>query len=193
MTRLTFWLGLLGMTASLAAALAPAHVHAADQPDLIFKRSTVFKWVTPNDKLATYGLDDPEVEGVACHFTVPEQRRVQGLDRSCRGGLGYFARLSAGRADPHQGQVRAGRRRIPQAPLAVLQENADRARLRCQAQRAGLHGLFGSADRRLAEELHLVGSDHALGGQRSGATLRRLRGELAKGGPGECDSVGDGH
>jgi CreA protein len=34
---------------------------AADEPDLIFKRSTVFKWLTPNDKLATYGLDDPEV------------------------------------------------------------------------------------------------------------------------------------
>jgi CreA protein len=31
----------------------------------------VFKWLTPNDKLATYGLDDPEVDGVACHFTVP--------------------------------------------------------------------------------------------------------------------------
>jgi CreA protein len=44
---------------------------AADEPDLIFKRSTVFKWLTPNDKLATYGIDDPEVDGVACHFTVP--------------------------------------------------------------------------------------------------------------------------
>ena len=32
----------------------------------------MFKWLSPNDKLATYGLDDPEVEGVACHFTVPE-------------------------------------------------------------------------------------------------------------------------
>jgi CreA protein len=47
--------------------------YAAEEPDLIFKRSTVFKWVTPNDKLATYGLDDPDVEGVACHFTVPER------------------------------------------------------------------------------------------------------------------------
>ena len=28
---------------------------AADEPDLIFKRSTVFKWLTPNDKLAVYG------------------------------------------------------------------------------------------------------------------------------------------
>ena len=56
--------------------LAPAH--AADEPDLIFKRSTVFKWLTPNDKLATYGLDDPEVEGVACHFTVPENGGFKG-------------------------------------------------------------------------------------------------------------------
>jgi CreA protein len=51
---------------------------AADEPDLIFKRSTVFKWLTPNDKLAVYGLDDPEVEGVACHFTVPERGGFKG-------------------------------------------------------------------------------------------------------------------
>jgi catabolite regulation protein CreA len=44
---------------------------SADEPDLIFKRSTVFNWLTPNDKLATCGLDDPEVDGVARHFTVP--------------------------------------------------------------------------------------------------------------------------
>jgi len=46
---------------------------AADEPDLIFRRSTVFKLLSPNDRLATYGVDDPEVEGVACHFTVPEK------------------------------------------------------------------------------------------------------------------------
>lgn len=46
---------------------------AGDEPDLIFRRSTVFKLLSPNDKLATYGIDDPEVEGVACHFTVPEK------------------------------------------------------------------------------------------------------------------------
>jgi CreA protein len=61
----------LSLTAMLAA-------HAADQPDLIFKRSTVFKWLSPNDKLATYGLDDPAVEGVACHFTVPEKGGFKG-------------------------------------------------------------------------------------------------------------------
>ncbi len=55
-----------------AFALA-ASAWAADEPDLIFRRSTVFKFLSPNDKLGTYGIDDPMVEGVACHFTVPEK------------------------------------------------------------------------------------------------------------------------
>src|SRR6266481_3925156 len=58
--------------------LASAPSGAADEPDLIFRRSTVFKWLSPNDKLATYGLDDPEVDGVACHFTVPEKGGLRG-------------------------------------------------------------------------------------------------------------------
>jgi CreA protein len=53
-------------------------VTAAEDPDLLFKRSTVFKWLSPNDKLATYGIDDPEIEGVACHFTVPERGGFKG-------------------------------------------------------------------------------------------------------------------
>jgi CreA protein len=65
--------------ASLAILLwAGVPASAADEPDLIFRRSTVFKWVSPNDKLATYGVDDPEVEGVACHFTVPEKGGFKG-------------------------------------------------------------------------------------------------------------------
>jgi CreA protein len=65
--------------ASLAVLLwSGASASAADEPDLIFRRSTVFKWVSPNDKLATYGVDDPEVEGVACHFTVPERGGFKG-------------------------------------------------------------------------------------------------------------------
>ena len=51
---------------------------SAEEPDLIFRRSTVFKLLTPNDKLATYGIDDPAVEGVACHFTVPERGGIKG-------------------------------------------------------------------------------------------------------------------
>jgi CreA protein len=64
--------------AGTLAGLAGAPARAADEPDVIFKRSTVFKWLTPNDKLATYGLDDPEVDGVACHFTVPEKGGLKG-------------------------------------------------------------------------------------------------------------------
>jgi len=64
---------------AIALVLWPvSQAFAADEPDLIFRRSTVFKWVSPNDKLATYGVDDPEVEGVACHFTVPEKGGFKG-------------------------------------------------------------------------------------------------------------------
>lgn len=51
----------------------------AQGPDLIFKKSTVFKFLTPDHKLATYGIDDPLVEGVACHYTVPEKGGVSGM------------------------------------------------------------------------------------------------------------------
>ena len=75
--RDTRW-GLL-MLLALASILWPGPpALAADEPDLIFRRSTVFKWVSPNDKLATYAVDDPEVEGVACHFTVPEKGGFKG-------------------------------------------------------------------------------------------------------------------
>jgi len=57
----------------LIGILSPSVASAAEEPDLIFRRSTVFKLLSPNDKLATYGVDDPEVDGVACHFTVPEK------------------------------------------------------------------------------------------------------------------------
>jgi CreA protein len=62
----------------IAASILVPNAQSADEPDLIFRRSTVFKWLTPNDKLATYGLDDPEVDGVACHFTVPERGGFKG-------------------------------------------------------------------------------------------------------------------
>jgi CreA protein len=64
--------------ALMLACVDASSSRAADEPDLIFKRCTVFKWLTPNDKLATYGLDDPEVGGVACHFTVPEKGGLKG-------------------------------------------------------------------------------------------------------------------
>jgi CreA protein len=79
MAKLSRWGRVLALCGAACAAIAvAAPTGAADEPDLIFKRSTVFKWLTPNDKLATYGLDDPEVDGVACHFTVPERGGLKG-------------------------------------------------------------------------------------------------------------------
>jgi CreA protein len=97
-----------GLLVASALLTGPAPAHAADEPDLIFKRSTVFKWLTPNDKLATYGLDDPEVEGVACHFTVPEKggfsgwigvaEEVSDISLACRqiGPIRFKAKFSQG-------------------------------------------------------------------------------------------------
>jgi CreA protein len=72
---------LLSVLATLIAGIAVSAypAKAADEPDLIFKKSTVFKLLTPNDKLATYAIDDPLVEGVACHYTVPERGGVAGM------------------------------------------------------------------------------------------------------------------
>ena len=59
--------------ALIITTLMPHVVMAAeDDPELIFKRSTVFRLLSPDAKLATYALDDPLIEGVSCHFTVPE-------------------------------------------------------------------------------------------------------------------------
>lgn len=62
-----------------SAAFASLASAAAEEPDLIFKKSTVFKLLTPDHKLAVYGIDDPDVSGVACHYTVPEKGGVEGL------------------------------------------------------------------------------------------------------------------
>ncbi len=97
---------LLMLSWLLWPAVAPAL--AADEPDLIFRRSTVFKLLSPNDKLATYGVDDPEIEGVACHFTVPEKggyagwlglsEQVSDISLACRqiGPIHFKGKLAQG-------------------------------------------------------------------------------------------------
>ncbi|MBC8049430.1 MAG: CreA family protein [Chitinophagales bacterium] len=64
----------LRFPAVMAALLALASpCFANDDPDLIFKKTTVWKFLSPDHKLATYAIDDPDVDGVACHFTLPEK------------------------------------------------------------------------------------------------------------------------
>ena len=67
------------IVAGLGCALTLATGAAAQQPDEIMSKSTVWKPLTPDDKLVVYGIDDPAVEGVACHYTVPERGGVKGM------------------------------------------------------------------------------------------------------------------
>jgi CreA protein len=64
-------------TAFLCFGAAPAF--AQDGPDLIFRKSVDFKLLTPNDKLATYGIDDPVIDGVVCYYTAHEKGGVAGM------------------------------------------------------------------------------------------------------------------
>jgi CreA protein len=75
MKAIAFW-GLAGFV--LAFASTPLALADSGDPDLIFRKSTTFKLLTPNDKLAVYGIDDPLVEGVACHYTAPEKGGLAG-------------------------------------------------------------------------------------------------------------------
>jgi CreA protein len=102
--------GLVAIFVALAgfAAIAAGPARAADEPDLIFRRSTVFKLLSPNDKLATYGVDDPDIEGIACHFTVPEKggftgwlglaEQVSDISLACRqiGPIRFKSKLAQG-------------------------------------------------------------------------------------------------
>jgi CreA protein len=68
-------LRLIVLGLALVGAAAPA---VAQDPDVIFKKSTVWRALTPDDKLVVYGIDDPAVEGVACHYTTPELGGIKG-------------------------------------------------------------------------------------------------------------------
>ena len=58
--------------AALALCVATPAMAQSDDPELIFKKTTVWRMLSPDATLATYVLDDPSVEGIACYFTVPE-------------------------------------------------------------------------------------------------------------------------
>jgi CreA protein len=63
----------------LACVALTGAARAGDDPDLIFRKSTTLKLLTPNDKLATYAVDDPAVSGVACYYTVSERGGLAGM------------------------------------------------------------------------------------------------------------------
>jgi CreA protein len=78
---MTLWfrpVRLAALASALLAGMAGAAL-AQSGPDVIFKKSTVWKMLTPDDKLVTYAIDDPGVEGVACFFTAAEKGGVSGM------------------------------------------------------------------------------------------------------------------
>lgn len=68
---------LVGAAIATFVIFGAVHAESLD-PDLIFRKSTTFKLLTPSDKLAVYGIDDPLVEGVACHYTAAEKGGLSG-------------------------------------------------------------------------------------------------------------------
>jgi CreA protein len=68
----------LALALATGVSLGTVPGASAQEPDLIFKKSTVWRALTPDDKLAVYGIDDPLVEGVACHYTTPERGGISG-------------------------------------------------------------------------------------------------------------------
>ena len=71
-------------TAGVVGALALLTIGAtvgpvlADGPDRIFSESTKFHLLTPDAALTTYAIDDPQVDGVACYYTVPSKGGIKG-------------------------------------------------------------------------------------------------------------------
>ena len=64
--------------AALVTVLSSWGPASAQEPDEIFSKSTVWRPLTPDDKLVVYGMDDPAVDGIACHYTTPERGGIKG-------------------------------------------------------------------------------------------------------------------
>lgn len=52
--------------------LAASAAAQSDEPTMIFEKTTVWRMLSPDATLATFVIDDPAVEGVACYFTLPK-------------------------------------------------------------------------------------------------------------------------
>ncbi|HMN37527.1 MAG TPA: CreA family protein [Hyphomicrobium sp.] len=59
----------------------------------MFKKTTVWKFLSPDHKIGTYDLDDPEAEGVACHFSA--QKKAAGAGQPLLISTSRCARYSA--------------------------------------------------------------------------------------------------
>ncbi|MBL6431764.1 MAG: CreA family protein [Alphaproteobacteria bacterium] len=159
----------------LAASLVVSPVASAqEEPDLIFKKSTVWKLLTPDHKLATYAVDDPLVKGVACHFTVPE-KGGSGMARRGRGGLRHLARLPAGRTGELLEKFEQGDEVFRQRRSFLFRRCASRG---CDAKRNVLVYLVYSDKIIEGSPKNSTSTVRSCRGRSRGAALFRLDGEL---------------
>ena len=68
---MTLLFRLLPAVLVLLALAVPARAQS-DEPQMIFEKTTVWRMLSPDATLATFVIDDPAVQGVACYFTVPK-------------------------------------------------------------------------------------------------------------------------
>ena len=102
------WFRSLTYVGLLALGLAASGPASAQEPDRIFDKSTVWRPLTPNDKLVVYGIDDPACSGGACWYTQPEKGGIKGtlglaedvsdISLACRqtGPIAFKGKLSQG-------------------------------------------------------------------------------------------------
>ena len=95
----------VGLRGPRLAAAGPA---AAQEPDRIFDKSTVWRPLTPNDKLVVYGIDDPAVSRGRLLVHPAGEGRHQGYARPGRGRVGHLAGLPPDRAGAFKGKLSQG-------------------------------------------------------------------------------------
>jgi CreA protein len=64
-------MSILRLIAAATLSVCLAAPALADGPDEIFEKTTVWRMLSPDAKLVVYGIDDPSIDGVACHYTLP--------------------------------------------------------------------------------------------------------------------------
>jgi catabolite regulation protein CreA len=165
------------LKAAFAAAIlgwGMAGPAVAEDPDLIFKKTTVWKFLSPDHKLGTYAIDDPDVEGVTCYFTVPEKGGWVGW-------LGLAEELSNASLSCRQVGPIKFKRKTRQGDEAFSQRRSLIFQRMQIAQRAGVSDLYRQDHRRQPGKLHVERPDQPMGRNDGAGEMLRVDHRLVLG------------
>jgi len=171
-------------------ALGPSSALAADEPGNI-RRRRCFKVLSPNDKLATYGIDDPR-STVWPAISPCRKRGIQGLACLAERSFGLIAAglpqigpiISRGKMEQGDDMFRARR--------SLFSRKCRSCVARRQEQWMSLHGIFGTGSSKARRRIRPPRCHHAHGARPSPAVQkcgdfiqnRRVRQRLDGTGPG---------